>query len=76
MDTKHTVSTFSEAFTELEQLTKEFEQGQIGLEDSIKKFERGVYLSNFCKSKLAEVENQIHEVKHRLNESDTHTSES
>ncbi|MFB6225597.1 MAG: exodeoxyribonuclease VII small subunit [Candidatus Paceibacteria bacterium] len=70
MDTNKKVSNFSEAFKELEALTKEFEQGQISLEEGITKFERGVYLSNFCKSKLSEVEHQIHEVKHRLNETD------
>ncbi|PSO44362.1 MAG: exodeoxyribonuclease VII small subunit [Parcubacteria group bacterium SW_4_49_11] len=68
--TEKDTPTFQEAFEELEKLTKEFEQGEVGLEEGIKKFERGVYLSNLCKSRLQEVENRIKEVKHTFDAED------
>ncbi len=67
---------FSKAFEELETLTKEFERGEVGLEEGIKKFERGVHLSKICKSKLQEVENKIHQVKRTFDEETEESSHS
>jgi exodeoxyribonuclease VII small subunit len=55
--------TLKQAMDELENITKEFEQGDLDIEAGIKKFERGIEVSSVCKKKLAEIENKIIEVK-------------
>jgi exodeoxyribonuclease VII small subunit len=51
--------TFSEAYDELQQITKEFEQGELDLEKSIPKFKRASELVTFLKKELTKMENQI-----------------
>lgn len=57
--------SFKKAFQELEALTQEFESGEVDLETSIKKFEKALELSNICKTKLKEIENEIIEIKEK-----------
>ena len=54
--------TFQTAYTELEQIAKEFEQEEIDLEKSIPKLKRAAELSKFLKKRLGEIENQIEEI--------------
>ena len=58
---------FETAFGELEKIVEELEGGEIKLDDSLKKFERGLELAAFCKGRLAEVENKVKEIKERFN---------
>ncbi len=51
--------TFESALSKLEQITAEIEQGELGLEKSLKKFDEGVQLVNFCSEKLEEARNQV-----------------
>jgi exodeoxyribonuclease VII small subunit len=51
------------AHQELQTIVSEFEQGKLNLEDSLKKYRRGLELAKFIKTKLSEVENQIIEIK-------------
>lgn len=43
---------FEEYLKELEEIVKELESGNLTLEESIKKYQRGMELSNLCKEKL------------------------
>jgi exodeoxyribonuclease VII small subunit len=54
---------FAEAFTELEKLTEWFEKEDVDLDESMKKFERGLELASVCKEKLADVENKVKKLK-------------
>jgi len=51
--------TFESALSKLEQITSEIEEGDLGLEKSLKKFDEGVNLVNFCSEKLEEARNQV-----------------
>lgn len=57
---------FSKAFEELEQITEWFEQGDVDLDEGLKKFERGLELAKACKEKLSEVENKVKEIKKKF----------
>ena len=51
--------TFEKAITELEKIVSDLEQGDIELEETIKKFEKGMKLSKFCDDKLNQVEQKL-----------------
>ncbi len=46
--------TFESALARLEAITDELEEGEIGLEKSLKKFDEGIALVEFCSRKLEE----------------------
>ncbi|MCC7350968.1 MAG: exodeoxyribonuclease VII small subunit [Phycisphaerales bacterium] len=50
---------FEEAQTELEQIVTEIENSQIGLEESLQKYERGTFLIQYCQNVLKKAEQQI-----------------
>ena len=50
---------FEEALAELEQILADIERGQVGLEDSLLKYERGNFLIQHCRTVLATAEKQI-----------------
>jgi len=50
---------FESAISELELLVTEMEQGEISLEDSLKKFERGIELTRTCQKALEEAEQKV-----------------
>ncbi|EDM26475.1 hypothetical protein LNTAR_05854 [Lentisphaera araneosa HTCC2155] len=54
---------FEEALGELEKIVQEMEQGELSLEDSFKKFEKGSDLAKVCSAKLAEVEKKVKVLK-------------
>lgn len=67
---------FSESFHELEKIVEGFEREEIDLEEGLKKFEVGLELAAKCKSRLAEIENKVKEIKRKFDkgtvaESDT-----
>lgn len=51
--------TFEEALHELEQILAEIEGGELGLEDSLAKYERGNFLIHHCRGVLNTAERQI-----------------
>ncbi|MDO9556222.1 MAG: exodeoxyribonuclease VII small subunit [Coriobacteriia bacterium] len=51
--------SFGVALAELEQIVKELEGGQLELEESLARYERGVALLRTCKSKLADAEQRV-----------------
>ena len=50
---------FEESLAELEQLVERMEQGNLGLEESLKLFERGVQLTQSCQKALKEAEQRV-----------------
>lgn len=50
---------FEDALRELEQILADMEGGQVGLEDSLVKYDRGSFLIRHCRSVLSSAEKQI-----------------
>ena len=50
------------ALTELEKLVEEMEQGNLSLEESLKRFEKGIALSTECQQALQNAELKIKEL--------------
>lgn len=50
---------FSDALSELEGIVSALESGQLELEDSLARYERGVALLRACQSRLAEAEQRV-----------------
>ena len=55
--------TFEEALKQLETLAQQIEQGQIGLEDSITKYEDGMALVKQCRDILSRAELKIQQIQ-------------
>lgn len=51
--------TFEEAISRIEEIIHRLEAGEAPLEESLKLFEEGMNLINFCQKKLDEVEQKI-----------------
>ena len=51
--------SFEEALAELEQIVSQIEGGQVGLEESLVKYERGTFLIQHCRGVLNVAEKQI-----------------
>jgi exodeoxyribonuclease VII small subunit len=51
--------SFEDALSELEQVVRNLEDGQIGLEESLAAYERGVSLIKRCYAQLREAEQRI-----------------
>jgi exodeoxyribonuclease VII small subunit len=66
-ETTHNLK-LEDAFAELEKITREFEQGQIDLDEGIPKFKRGLELAKLLKKRLSELENQITEITAQFEE--------
>ena len=52
-------TTFEGALQELEDAADKLESGELGLDDSIKEFEKGIKLARYCQQKLEEAERKI-----------------
>jgi len=50
---------FSDALAELETIVSALESGQLELEDSIERYERGVALLRACQARLVEAEQRV-----------------
>jgi exodeoxyribonuclease VII small subunit len=50
---------FGEAITELESIVAQLESGQLELEDSLERYERGVALLKALQTKLAEAQQKV-----------------
>ena len=53
---------FEEALAELEKILSGIESGEIGLEESLAKYERGQFLIQHCRNILAGAEKQIEQL--------------
>lgn len=54
-----TRKSFEDALAELEEIAVKLEDGSLGLDDSIKEFEKGIKLARHCQEKLDEAERKI-----------------
>lgn len=57
---------FQKSFEELEELVAKFERGEVGLEEGLKEFERGLKLAEALKARLKEVENKVQQIKRKF----------
>ncbi len=55
--------SFEDALGKLEAIVRDVEEGKIGLEDSIRRYEEGVKLLRRCRSILAEAEMKIQKLQ-------------
>lgn len=53
---------FEDAVGELEQILSEMERGEVPLEQSLTRYERGNYLLQYCRQVLNKAEQQIEEL--------------
>jgi len=51
--------TFESALTRLEEITRELEDGELSLESSLKKFDEGIKLADFCNQKLTDAKTKV-----------------
>ena len=54
--------TFETAMEELESLINKLDNNDVSLEQLVVLFERGIYLTTYCKSRLIKVENKVQEL--------------
>lgn len=52
-------TSFEQALKELEDAADRLESGDLGLDDSIREFEKGIKLARYCQQKLDEAERKI-----------------
>lgn len=50
---------FEEALARLEQITRDLEEGDLSLEDSLRIFDEGVKLAEFCSRRLDEARRKV-----------------
>ena len=55
-----TPKSFEDAIARLEELTQQIQSNETPLEDALKNYEEGRKLVQFCRLKLAEVEQKLH----------------
>lgn len=58
--------TFEQALQELEEIVTQVEEGQIGLEDSIKKYEAGMKLIKYCRGVLDQAEKRVETISQEM----------
>ncbi len=54
--------SFEEAVGELEQILSDMERGEVPLEESLVRYERGNYLLQYCRQILGKAEEQIEQL--------------
>ena len=57
--------TFEEALAQLETIAQQIEQGKIGLEESIARYEQGMSLIKQCRGILSRAEQKIQQLQER-----------
>ena len=62
--------TYEDAFDRLQKITELLENGDVSLDDSIKYYEQGILLKNFCEKKLKDAEMKIKNVLDKSKNSD------
>ncbi|MEE4240588.1 MAG: exodeoxyribonuclease VII small subunit, partial [Desulfopila sp.] len=51
--------TFESALARLEEITRELEEGDLSLENSLKKFDEGIQLADYCNARLQEAKAKV-----------------
>ncbi|MBI4357774.1 MAG: exodeoxyribonuclease VII small subunit [Candidatus Omnitrophica bacterium] len=60
---------FEKALERLEKIVEDLENGNMPLEDALKKYEEGVKLSRLCTQKISQAESKIETLTRALNDS-------
>lgn len=58
--------SFEEAMAEVEAIVEQIESGEIGLEDSLVRYERGAALVRHCRQLLSSAEQRIEELDRQM----------
>lgn len=67
MTTPKTQKSFTKAFEELEKIAREFEdQRDLDIDDAVKKFERGLELSQELKERLRDIESKVQKIQQKF----------
>jgi len=53
------IESFEEALAELEDIARELESGELGMDDAIDRYGEGITFARFCQKKLDEAERRI-----------------
>ena len=59
-------NSFEDSLQRLQQISEILESGDVGLEESIKLYEEGIKLANFCFGTLKDAELKVTELKKQL----------
>ena len=62
-------NTFEESLNRLQEISNSLENGDAGLEESIKLYEEGINLAKLCYTTLKEAELKVTELKKQLEQS-------
>jgi len=61
---------FEKAMAEIEAIVERIEGGEVGLEDALAQYERGVALINLCRARLGRAQQQVEDLTKRLDQAD------
>lgn len=50
---------FEQSITELEEIVRQLEKGELSLEESLKQFEKGINLARHCQDTLQQAEQKV-----------------
>lgn len=64
--------SFEDALGEIEAIIERIEAGEVGLEQSLTEYERGVSLINICRAKLDRARQQVEDLTRKLDTADSH----
>jgi exodeoxyribonuclease VII small subunit len=59
--------SFDQALQRLEEIVEQLESGQLGLEESLARFEEGVKISMFCQEELNKTDGKVSLLMKKLN---------
>jgi exodeoxyribonuclease VII small subunit len=62
---------FEKSLQELENLVAKMEQGDLGLEESLQAFERGIQLTRTCQQALGEAEQKVQQLLQQSDDAET-----
>jgi exodeoxyribonuclease VII small subunit len=51
--------SFEDALAKLEEITQNLEEGDLSLEDSLKNFDEGIKLAEYCNQKLSDAQKKV-----------------
>ncbi|MCC6321724.1 MAG: exodeoxyribonuclease VII small subunit [Phycisphaerales bacterium] len=63
---------FEQAVSQIESIIDRIEGGEVGLEESLREYERGVLLVAHCRAKLDRAQQQVDDLTRRLEQADEH----
>lgn len=66
--------SFEDALSQVEAIIDRIEAGQVGLEQALAEYERGVALINHCRSKLDRARQQVEDLTRKLQSADEASS--